>query len=35
LKQALEDLDEAKQIIENHKDDPDDEVTEKTMTWMK
>jgi hypothetical protein len=23
------------QIIENHNDDPDDDATEKTMTWMK
>jgi hypothetical protein len=35
LKQTLEDLNEAKQIIENHKYDPDDDATEKMMTWMK
>jgi hypothetical protein len=23
------------QIIENHKDDPDDDATERMMTWMK
>jgi hypothetical protein len=33
--QTLEDLDEARQIIENHKDDLDDDATEKTTTWTK
>jgi hypothetical protein len=35
LKQTLEDLDEAKQIIEIHKYDPDDDVTDKMTTWTK
>jgi hypothetical protein len=34
-KQTLEDLDEANQIIENYKDDLDDDATEKMMTWIK
>jgi hypothetical protein len=34
-KQTLEDLYKAMQIIENHKDDPDDDATEKMMTWTK
>jgi hypothetical protein len=35
LKQTLEDLDEAKQIIEIHKNDLDDYATDKTTMWMK
>jgi hypothetical protein len=35
LKQALEDLDEAKQIIDIHKYDPDDDATDKMMMWTK
>jgi hypothetical protein len=34
-KQTLEDLDEANQIIENYKDDLDDDAIEKMITWMK
>jgi hypothetical protein len=34
-KQTLEDLDEAMQIIENYKDDPDDDATKQTTTWIK
>jgi hypothetical protein len=34
-KQTLEDLDEAKQIIKNHKDDTYDDAIEKMMAWMK
>jgi hypothetical protein len=33
LKRTLEDLDKAMQIIQNHKDDPDDDATEKMATW--
>jgi hypothetical protein len=35
LKQTLEDLNEAKQIIEIYKYDPDDDATDKMTTWMK
>jgi hypothetical protein len=35
MKQTLEDLDEAMQIIENHKDDLDDDATEKMTMWTK
>jgi hypothetical protein len=34
-KQTQKDLDEVKPTIENHKDDPDNDATEKIMTWMK
>jgi hypothetical protein len=35
LKWTLEDLDKAKQIIEIHKYDPDDNVTDKITMWTK
>jgi hypothetical protein len=35
VKQTLEDLNEAKQIIEIHKYDLDDDVTDKMMMWTK
>jgi hypothetical protein len=34
-KLTLKDLDEVKQIAGGQKDDPDDDVTEQMMTWMK
>jgi hypothetical protein len=34
-KLTLKDLDEAKQIVEVQKDDPDDDVTEQMTTWTK
>jgi hypothetical protein len=35
IKRTLEDLIEAKQRIEIHNDDPDNDATDKAMTWMK
>jgi hypothetical protein len=34
-KLSLKDLDEAKQIVEGQKDDPDDDATEQMTTWTK